>query len=155
MRAVIAGLTPEGRSTIAYDGPPQTWMWARPAASNTSEPVDGEPPAGPGEVVTGRIFEFEELTMPSASSVAPGPSPDVTGPCRASSVRFGPNVRSGMHHDLLIGVGVIVAGRLEIVLEEGSATLEVGDAVVCPGVEHEWVTADEGATMIMTSVRLP
>src|SRR4051812_38082994 len=104
-----------------------------------------------GEVAIAQLFPFEGVELPKRGDTGEGSAaPEVSGPVRASFVSFGPNLTSPMHHDVNIGVGVVVNGAVELILEDGSVRLEVGDMLLNPGVEHAWSTGDEGAVLAFT-----
>jgi mannose-6-phosphate isomerase-like protein (cupin superfamily) len=75
------------------------------------------------------------LTAEGRSTVGSAAAP-VAGAFRASYVAMGPNLTSPMHHDTNVGIGVVVSGSVQLVLEEGSVRLGPGDMLVNPGVEQ-------------------
>jgi len=66
-------------------------------------------------------------------------------------VRFEPNQVWGMHHTDTIDCHTIVAGSIDLILEEdGPHRLVAGDSVVVTGVDHGWHAGPEGcATSIV------
>jgi quercetin dioxygenase-like cupin family protein len=160
MRRVIAGLSPQGRSTVLLDGPAAEWFRVeRTPGRYTMAPLDGPPAAvEPGGTVLGKAFPVEGLVLPTAAELDPGGatvSLPVEGPFRTGFVCFGPEMTSRMHHTASYDVSVVVAGRVELLLEETSVPLGAGDVAIIPGVEHAWRTpADTGVTLVATVVPL-
>ncbi len=69
--------------------------------------------------------------------------------------RFIPNFSGGFHRTHTIDLDTIVAGQMDILMEDGSVgSMSVGDCVVVTGVVHGWRSGPEGCTLVNVLVGL-
>ena len=72
------------------------------------------------------------------------------GVLRWYRVYFAPNQVWGMHHTDTIDCHTIVAGSIDLILDDGPHRLTTGDSVTVTGVDHGWQAGPEGcATSIV------
>jgi hypothetical protein len=72
------------------------------------------------------------------------------GMMRWYRVRFQPNHIRGMHHTDTIDCHTIVAGSIDLILDDGPHRLTIGDSAIVTGVDHGWQSGPEGcATSIV------
>ena len=140
-RRVVTGHDAEGRSVVLADGPaPKSHsipgatfheLWSTAAAP---APVSRAEPREPTE---------RPLVTP----------PDPNGTI-IRIVDLEPRSRSPLHRTETIDYGIVLAGDVVLVLDDGSETaLRVGDVVVQRGTDHAWVNpADEPARMAFVLV---
>lgn len=157
MRRVITGVDANGKSTILYDGPPQsihhvTNTKVGQLQMHHTETFPVEVPDG--HCCAADIWETTGLPRSDDADPMASPQPFTIEPqgqgLRVRYQAWGANVDSStMHATDTLDVNVIIQGSVELLLEEGrSVTLNKGDSVVLPGNEHGWRAGPEGVTMI-------
>jgi len=62
-------------------------------------------------------------------------------------VQMPARVEHPMYHTDTLNFHTILAGSVELVLDDGPHALEVGDTLVLPGIDHGWRTGPKGLTM--------
>lgn len=62
-------------------------------------------------------------------------------------VKWEPGASFTMHHTDTIDLDTVLAGSMELTLDDGTHLLEAGDCVVINGVDHAWRAGPEGCTM--------
>lgn len=140
-RRVVTGHDGEGRSVVLADGP-----------TPKSHSIPGA--------------TFHELwnTQTTPAPVAPNElreptdRPVLTPPDAEGSiiriVDLEPRSRSPLHRTETIDYGIVLAGHVTLVLDDGSETsLAPGDVIVQRGTDHAWVNpTDEPARMVFVLV---
>jgi quercetin dioxygenase-like cupin family protein len=124
---VVTGHDDRGRSVVVSDGP---------APRSTSVPG----------AVFHEIWSTSEVPAP-LSAVEPHEPTDrrleVPPPTNGTIVRIvelEPRSRSPMHRTETIDYGIVLAGEVTLVLDDGSETrLGAGDVIVQRGTDHAWV----------------
>ena len=135
MRQVITGVDADGRSCVVAEhecAPPGEVIGVQP----TYETGDTVAPRPEGNA------ESRDLR------VAPGA-------LRVALVKWPPNDASALHHTDTIDVGTVIAGSIDVLLDDGPHHLEVGDTVVIAGVDHGWRAGPTGATVSIVLVGTP
>jgi hypothetical protein len=61
-------------------------------------------------------------------------------------VYFAPNEEHGFHHTDTIDCHTIVAGSMELLLDDGAHLLNPGNCAMVNGVDHGWRVGPEGCT---------
>jgi quercetin dioxygenase-like cupin family protein len=65
-------------------------------------------------------------------------------------VDFSANAVSPMHRTQTVDYGVVVSGRVSLLLDDGSETLlEAGDIVVQRGTDHAWANRSDGVSRML------
>jgi naringenin degradation protein FdeH len=140
-RRVVTGHDAQGRSVVLADGP-----------------------APRSHSVTGATFHelWNTTEMPARVRVAEPKEPTdrrlVTPPDAngtiARIVDLAPRSLSPMHRTESVDYGIVLAGEVTLVLDDGSATsLAAGDVVVQRGTDHAWAnSSDEPARMLFVLV---
>lgn len=77
------------------------------------------------------------------------------GQCSWSLWRFDSGAEVSMHHTDTVDFDVIVAGVVELVLDDGSHALNTGDCVVMTGVDHAWRAGPEGCVISGIAIGTP
>jgi hypothetical protein len=72
---------------------------------------------------------------------------------RFNLVRMSASVGSMMHHSDTIDFDVVVAGEVELVLEDGSVSLKTGDLICIPGLAHGWRTQGCTLAVVLSDLR--
>lgn len=67
-----------------------------------------------------------------------------TGVLRWSRVRFPPDQDFAMHHTDTIDCHTVVAGSVDLILDDGPHRLVAGDGAVVAGVDHAWRSGPDG-----------
>ncbi len=164
MRRVVTGVGADGRSTVCSDGHAPVAFAPGPDASGASgvwslRRVDG------GTIDPGRgssvVNELWSLTgEPSVSTDDPtlgleSFGVDVpAGETRWIITQMGPGLVAPMHSTPTIDYGLVVAGDVELGLEDGSVHLHAGDSAVVNGVEHSWLAGPDGCLIATVMVGL-
>jgi hypothetical protein len=98
--------------------------------------LDELPPRPPGK------GEFVDIPVPA-------------GMLRWYRVRFVPNETRRVHHTDTIDCHTVVAGSIELLLDDGAHRLEVGDSAMVTGVDHGWRTGSDGCAVSMIILGTP
>jgi len=61
-------------------------------------------------------------------------------------------VEHPMHYTDTLNFHTIVAGSVDIVLDDGPHRLEVGDSLVMPGIDHGWKAGPSGCTQTIMNL---
>ena len=140
MRVLVTGIDDEGRSCVVGD----EWVTL------------GTDEASPGFWL-GQLFETSSVPPPARpagradhldTAVAPGLM-------QWHVVDYAPGQAYPMHHTDTIDLDTVLAGSLELHLDDGVHVLEAGDAAVVTGVDHAWVAGPQGARLSVVFVGTP
>jgi mannose-6-phosphate isomerase-like protein (cupin superfamily) len=131
VKYVLVGLNDKGQSTVAENrnigdsGSTQT-------LATVTAILDRSADLRPGRYLPKERSHCVDLGVPARGN-------------RFNLVRMNASVGSMMHHSDTIDFDVVVAGQVELVLEDGSVSLDTGDLICIPGLAHGWRT--EGCTL--------
>jgi quercetin dioxygenase-like cupin family protein len=140
-RRVVTGHDAEGRSVVISDGQAPR-SHAIPGATFHELWSTAETP----------------VALTAAEAIDPTSRPLVTPPDPNGTlirvVDLEPRSRSPMHRTESVDYGIVLAGEVTLVLDDGSETrLGPGDVVVQRGTDHAWVNdTDEGSRMAFVLV---
>jgi quercetin dioxygenase-like cupin family protein len=92
------------------------------------------------------------VPAPSADEFVPaeawGPGvPPRPGLTNWMVVQYQPGVTYPRHQTPTVDFDTVLAGSIELLLDDGAHLLEAGDCVVVNGVDHGWRAGDEGAAI--------
>lgn len=132
MRVLVTGIDGEGRSCVigeehvalgGVEGSPGFWF--------------------------GTVFETASAPpSPLPSGAAPhlevGLAP---GLARWQVIDYPPGQTYPMHHTDTIDFDIVLAGSIELTLDDGVHVLEAGDGAVVNGVDHAWAAGPAGARL--------
>jgi hypothetical protein len=128
MKRIVTGVDPSGRSCVVEEselGSPGARI--DPIFVFATDTVPPRPrPAGRGE----------DLDL----GVAPGHT-------RWLVVQWPAGATSQMHHTDTIDYDVVLAGSMDLLLDDGEHHLEQGDCLVITGVDHNWRAGPHGCTL--------
>jgi mannose-6-phosphate isomerase-like protein (cupin superfamily) len=157
IRRIVTGLDENGKATVLYEGPPQSVLFTSNAKVGQLQ-IDNVPEftfdVPDGQACFANIWETDGLPAFNMADPLSTPQPFLYEPRGTGmSIRFfrwGPNLDSStIHATDTLDINYIIAGSVELLLEEGrSVTLRAGDSVIIPGVKHGWITSPEGVTML-------
>jgi quercetin dioxygenase-like cupin family protein len=140
-RRVVTGHDRDGRSVVLADGPAPRSLSIPGAVfhelwSTASMPASVVP---------------VEAVEPTDRALVTPPDPNGT---IIRIVDLEPRSHSPMHRTETIDYGIVLAGEVTLVLDDGSETLlQPADVVVQRGTDHAWVNAtDEPARMVFVLV---
>lgn len=133
----VTGIGPDGRSTVL-----STAEKATSAASGFAGLADDSTIRNDHDSARKSIARLYEAERPG---IVPRPAsgdllPIATPPHGALwlEMKFEGHYETEFHRTDSIDFHTIVAGEVELILEDGSVTLTAGDSVVVPGVVHRW-----------------
>ena len=125
MRQLVTGIDADGRSCIASE-----------KVIEASDEIAVETP-------------YETPSAPPPRPVGNADSHDVAlapGAVRVLLVQWPAGFHVPMHHTDSVDVNTVVAGSIDLLLDDGPHTLHVGDTAVVTGVDHGWTAGPDGAT---------
>ena len=77
------------------------------------------------------------------------------GQCSWSLWRTDAGGQVTVHHTDTVDFGTVVAGAVELVLDDGVHAVDTGDCVVMTGVDHAWRAGAEGCVISTVSIGTP
>jgi len=132
MRFSLVGVDAQGRSTVVstktIEFPADADSLAVEHLWSQSAETGGEPLAHPPE------SHWMDLEVSD-------------GAVRWIMWRLPPNSVSGMHHTDTVDCQVVLAGEVTCVLGAGEVRLGPGDAILIPGLEHQWAAGPQGCNL--------
>jgi quercetin dioxygenase-like cupin family protein len=138
MRRLVTGVDAAGRSCVVSETP------------LTLEPASGT---------------YLSVVVYTTESVPPPPRPRghagfydlgvAPGVGRWLMVEHKPNVVTPMHHTDTVDFDMILAGTVDLELDDGAHPLQAGDCVVITGVDHAWRAGPAGCRLSVTSLGTP
>jgi quercetin dioxygenase-like cupin family protein len=140
-RRVVTGHDERGRSVVLSDGPtPRTHALRDATFHELWNTTEMPAPVGP-----------VEGSDPAERPLVTPPDPHGT---IVRIVDLSPRSRSPMHRTETVDYGIVLAGSIVLVLDDGSETvLAAGDVVVQRGTDHAWANpTDEPARMAFVLV---
>ena len=167
MKRVVVGLDGSGKSTAVQEAPPAAVFrfsgahaavdpHERHAPREAWDPVYGSP--GAGELVVAELWATSEI--PTASSVDPTTGADdfevecPPGGTLWRIVIMGPDRVAERHSTDTLDYDIVLAGEIDLLLDDGDVHLNAGDALVLPAARHGWRAGPEGCTMAVCQVGL-
>jgi quercetin dioxygenase-like cupin family protein len=162
-RRVVTGLGSDGRSRIVRCEPPAEAYRFRPPEGGVDshsltgmQAVSGFDPPDDGEVVTAELWATHPTAAPSGFDPQQRHEgfdvETLPGATKWRLVVMGAGWEAPMHRTGTVDYDLVVAGELELYLDEGSVHLGPGDMVVLPGVAHGWRAGPSGATLAVAMV---
>lgn len=140
-RRVVTGLDASGKSIITHDGlVPESATWSEPEAGS----------GGDLWILKNIPFDLTDSTDPlDGYTMAMLPLPFEGAYAIVRMFTWNPGFVSGMHCTDTIDFVFLISGQLEMILENGSTILQVGDTVVQRGTMHDWrVVGNEPCTLV-------
>ena len=129
MKRLVTGVDSNGRSCVVEEadlGPSDVADMEQHIVFRTSESPPPPRPAGHGA----------DMDL----GVAPGLT-------RWTVVQWPPDRDAPMHHTDTVDFDIVVAGSIDLILDDGTHHLEPGDCVLVNGVDHAWKAGPEGCTL--------
>lgn len=162
LRRVVVEIGADGRSRAAdVDRPAGVFRFADRRGADPHDlgggRVDDLAPAAPGELVVADLWRTGPEAPAGLDPSAGGEDFDIECPPGGSRwrlVEFGAGHDTPMHRTETVDHDLIVAGEIELELEEGRVTLRPGDTAVIPGLVHAWHTGEEACTMAVLQISL-
>lgn len=137
MRSLVAGVDDEGRSCIL-----------------TEVPIEDRDIHAPGPSFRTDVFKLRETPPPArpAARASYHETGIEAGHADFLVLQMPANIEHPMHHTDTLNFHVIVAGSLEVLLDDGPHLLEMGDSLVLPGIDHGWRAGPSGCTMTILNL---
>ena len=136
MRCLITGTDDEGRSGVVDE----------------REIVAGDRP-----IDTASLFRTSGYPLPSRPS-GRGEFRDLQvtpGQARWMVSHWQPGAEAGMHHTDTLDFDLVLAGTLDLILDDGPHRLEAGDGALVAGVDHAWRAGPDGCTLAVVLLGTP
>jgi quercetin dioxygenase-like cupin family protein len=137
MRLLVTGVDESGRSCAAQDGP-----------------VALQGDAGLGGILYSVLYAAESAPSITSGGGRAADFLDLVVPPRSmrwTVIEYAPSAGFSMHHTDTVDFDVVLAGSVELILDDGAHLLTVGDSAVVTGVDHAWRAGPEGCRLnIMT-----
>ena len=136
MRQLVTGVDGQGRSCVVSE-------------------VEN-PPTGP-RVIPRTVYETTTAPPPSRPP-GHGDWMDLhvgVGLARWIMVQWPPGITARMHHTDTVDFDTVLAGTVDLILDDGPHRLEAGDCVVVTGVDHGWESGPNGATVTVVLLGTP
>jgi quercetin dioxygenase-like cupin family protein len=77
------------------------------------------------------------------------------GLARWMVLEYAPGASFPTHYTDTVDLDIVLAGSLELTLDDGVHHLAVGDCVVMGGVDHAWQAGPEGCTLSVVALGTP
>jgi quercetin dioxygenase-like cupin family protein len=138
VRRLITGIDAEGRSAVVEE----------------ADLTYGEAMPGIG---IDALFDIDQ-DPPPARPAGHGDHLDLgvrPGRARWIVVEYQPSMTFPLHHTDTIDFDIVLAGSIELTLDDGVHLLETGDCVVMTGVDHAWRSGPDGCTLSVASFGTP
>jgi mannose-6-phosphate isomerase-like protein (cupin superfamily) len=165
VRRVVTGQSKSGRAKITADGPVPTVVgidggpvlleiWKTTSTPATLTDDTDEPAAGPWTLEpprNGSLLRIVEIPPDDQMAKA------AADPERKQLGEVGDGA-AVMHRTATIDYGIVLEGRITLVVEDGETELTVGDVVVQRGANHAWSNRSNKPcrmAFVMIDARLP
>lgn len=137
MRSLIAGVDNNGRSCIL-----------------TEVPIENRDIHAAGPSFRNDVFELRESPPPPRPPARAGYHETGIAPGHADFLvlQMPADIEHPVHHTDTLNFHTIVAGSLELILDDGPHRLDMGDSLVLPGVDHGWRAGPSGCTMTILNL---
>lgn len=152
-RRVVAGTSATGKSIIVSDGPvPRAAQWTFTADELAQSPylrgISGN-----------ELWLFNSVPTDATRSTDPllGALPDDDRPTPGGIIarihRFEAGTNYPMHQTPTVDLIIIIAGEMELGLEQGATTVRQGDVIVQNRTQHAWrVVGDQPCVFVAVMV---
>lgn len=137
MRSLIAGLDEAGRSCIL-----------------TELPIEKRDAYAGGPSHRTDVFTLRESPPPVRGATRGGYHETGLEPGHMDIciLQMPAGVEHPNHYTDTINLHVIVAGRVEVLLDDGPHLLDTGDSLVLPPIDHGWRAGTEGCTQTIMNL---
>ena len=141
MRSLTAASDAKGRSSIVKE--------VEYHHEDISPEGEGRLSAGhPTRSSRADIFVTSEAPPPPAPATAPFHDVELKpGQVALWVLMIPPNGEHPHHHTASLNFHTVVAGDVDLILDDGPHHLDLGDTLVLPGVNHGWKAGPTGCTM--------
>ncbi|WP_244892740.1 cupin domain-containing protein [Mycobacterium asiaticum] len=133
---LVTGVDAAGRSCVAEEG--AVTLNGFPGYEGILFSVLYDTPS-PGISAGGRAADTLDLGVPP-------------GAVNWKMIDYGPGVEFSMHHTDTVDFDLVLAGSVELILDDGAHPLAAGDTAVVTGVDHAWRTGPAGCRLSVVSV---
>jgi quercetin dioxygenase-like cupin family protein len=139
-RLLITGVDASGRSCAVRE-----------------QPVTPQGAAG----LDGVLYAVLHATSAEASIPAGGRAADrldlavAPGMIRWTTIEYAPGTEFAMHHTDTVDFDVVLAGSVDLILDDGAHPLAAGDSLVVTGVDHGWRAGPEGCRLSVVTIGAP
>jgi hypothetical protein len=161
VRLVVVTTGEDGRSQIAFDGPPaqaRLLSGTPDALAAASTTVSVGHAVGPSETLVAELVGDSRLLPTGTFRSSPHRRRSLDLPAGANRwtfVSYGPGVTASIHQTATVDYDMVLSGSVELLLDCGAVALACGDAVVLVGARHGWRTVDQPCTLSIVMVGLP
>lgn len=136
-RLLITGVDPSGRSCATRDEP--VALHGDAGRGGLLYSVLYSAPSLPSIAAGGRVADLLDLVVPP-------------GALRWTMIEYVPGAEFAMHHTDTVDFDVVLAGSVELILDDGAHPLAVGDSAVVTGVDHAWRAGPDGCRLAVMTI---
>jgi len=137
MRSLIAGTDAAGRSCILTEVPIK------------DRDIHAEGPSFRNDIFTLRETPPPQRPAGKASYHETGIAP---GHADFLVLQLPSGIEHPMHHTDTLNFHTVVAGSVDVLLDDGPHLLDTGDSLVLPGIDHGWRAGPSGCTMTILNL---
>lgn len=135
MRSLIAGVDAAGRSCILSEVPIKDRGGEGPSFRNDVFTLRETPP--PPRPATRASYH--------ETGIAPGHADFLV-------LQMPAGIEHPMHYTDTLNFHTVVAGSVEVLLDDGPHLLDTGDSLVLPGIDHGWRAGPSGCTQTILNL---
>jgi quercetin dioxygenase-like cupin family protein len=137
-RFLVTGVDAAGRSCAARDEP--MTLQGGPGLEGIAYSMMYATPSLPSiSVGGGRVADTFDLGI-------------AAGAMDWKVIDYAPGLHFSMHHTDTVDFDIVLAGSVELILDDGAHPLVVGDSVVVTGVDHGWRAGPQGCRLSVISM---
>jgi quercetin dioxygenase-like cupin family protein len=137
MRSLIAGVDDGGHSCIL-----------------TEVPIKDRDVHAEGPSFRNDVFELRETPPPvrPAAKASYHETGIEAGHAEFLVLQMPASIEHPMHYTDTLNFHTVVAGSVDVLLDDGPHLLESGDSLVLPGIDHGWRAGPSGCTMTILNL---
>jgi quercetin dioxygenase-like cupin family protein len=137
-RLVITGVDAAGRSCAVHDGPVDL-QGDRSGQGLLYSVLYAAPSLPALSTGAGRVGDFLDLVVPP-------------GALRWTLIEYAPGAEFSTHHTDTVDFDAVLAGSVDLILDDGAHPLAPGDSAVVTGVDHSWRAGAEGCRLSVMTI---
>ena len=137
MRLLVTGVDTNGGSCAVQDGP--VAMQGDASLGGMLFSMLYSSPSLPALAEGGRAADKLDLVLPA-------------GGLRWATIEDAPGAELPLHHTDTVDFDIVLAGSVELILDDGGHLLQVGDSAVITGIDHGWRAGPDGCRLNVLTI---